>query len=105
MYPPLRRLLPVRREIRRDRILQAGVEDEQHLVAGLDHGVGLRHEAAALTQDRDDQRALRQRHVGDPLASGGGSPPPPPPPPLPPPPPPPPPRPPPHTTPPPPPSP
>src|SRR5436190_3181075 len=52
-------------ELRRDALLEPGVEHEQHLVAGLDDRVGLGHEAAAVAQHRDDQRPLGQRHVSD----------------------------------------
>ena len=48
--------------------LEARVEDQQHLVAGLDDGVGLGHEAAAAAQHRDDQAALGQLDVVDALA-------------------------------------
>src|SRR5947209_10292168 len=66
--PPTSRTSTTRRELRRDVVLQAGVEHEQHLVARLDHRVGLGDEAAAVAQHRDDQRALGQLHVGHLLA-------------------------------------
>ena len=55
----------VRRELRGDRVLEPRIQHDEHLVAGLDHGVGLRHEPAALAQDRDDQAALGQLDVRD----------------------------------------
>src|SRR4051794_27187675 len=58
------------RELRGDDVLEPGVQDEQHLVAGLDDGVLLGHEAAAVAQHADDQRALRQLDVGDLLPGG-----------------------------------
>ena len=39
----------------------AGVEHGEHLVAGLEHGVGAGHEALAVAQDRDQQAAFRHR--------------------------------------------
>ena len=58
-------------ELGRDLGLEPRIEDQQHLVAGLDHGVGLRHEPGAAAQHRDDQRAVGQRDVLD-LAAGRG---------------------------------
>ena len=43
--PRLAAVAPVGREELRDRVLEAGVEHEQDLVAGFDHGVGLGDEA------------------------------------------------------------
>src|SRR5256885_5318049 len=54
-----------RRELRRHVVLQPGVEDEQDLVARLDDRVGLGHEAAAVAQHGDDQRALGEVHLRD----------------------------------------
>src|SRR4051812_14799392 len=51
------------REAGRDLVLEPGVEHEQDLVAGLDHRIGQRHEARAVAQDRDHQRALRHPDV------------------------------------------
>jgi 5-methylcytosine-specific restriction endonuclease McrA len=54
---PLRDRAPGREELG-DRFLEPGVEHQQDLVAGFDHGVGLRHEAAAGAQHGDDQAAF-----------------------------------------------
>src|SRR5829696_1229742 len=57
----------VRDEEAGDVLLEARVEHDQHLVAGLDHAVGLRHEAGAVAQHRDHERAVRQAQVCDAL--------------------------------------
>src|SRR4051794_37765421 len=59
------------RELRRHALLEARIEDEQHLVARLDHRVRLGHEAATVAQHGDDQRALGQVDLGDLLAGRG----------------------------------
>src|SRR6202045_4600120 len=56
------------RELRRDLRLEPWIEDQQDLIAGIDHRVALGHEAGAAAQHRDDQRAVGQRHVLDPAA-------------------------------------
>src|SRR5829696_1783618 len=58
----------VRDEQLGDVVLEPRVEHDEHLVAGLDHAVGLRHEAGAVAQDRDHERAVRQRELRDALA-------------------------------------
>src|SRR3954453_2367843 len=55
----------VRSEARRDLVLEPGVEHEQDLVAGLHNRVGERHEARAVAQDRDHERALGHADVLD----------------------------------------
>src|SRR5688572_28655476 len=49
----------VAHELARDVLLEPGVEHHEHLVAGLDHGVRLRHEPAPVAQHGDDERAVR----------------------------------------------
>src|SRR5262249_39104228 len=49
---------PVRSEVGGDRVLEAGVEHQQHLITLLDHGVGFWHEPRSLPQHRDDQAAF-----------------------------------------------
>src|SRR4051812_30186360 len=56
-----------------DLVLEAGVQHQQQLVAGLYNRVGQRHEAGAVTQDRDDQRAVRQAQRLHFLAVGEGA--------------------------------
>ena len=46
--------------MRGDVVLDARIEHDEHLVAGLDDGVGLGHEARAAAQDRDHERAVGQ---------------------------------------------
>src|SRR5436305_10914323 len=58
----------VRRKPRRDLRLESWVENQQDLVAGLDHGVGLRHESGAAAQHGDDQGAVGQLDLLDPPA-------------------------------------
>ena len=62
--------LAPRGELRRDLRLEPRIEDQQHLVARLDHRVGLRHEAGPAAQHGDDQRAVGQRDVLDPAPGG-----------------------------------
>src|SRR3954466_5601880 len=72
--PPMRRTSARRsatpgavgRELRGDRRLEARVEDDHDLVAGLHHGVPRRHPAGrVLGQDGDDERALGEPDVAD----------------------------------------
>src|SRR4051812_4366206 len=64
---------PVGGELLGDGLLEPRVEHEQHLVTGLDDGVGLGHEALATAQHRDDQAALGQLDVRDRAARGGSA--------------------------------
>src|SRR3954468_4992980 len=61
----------VRREARRDLVLEAGVEHQQDLVARLDDRVGERHEARPVAQDRDHERSLGHADVLHHLPGGG----------------------------------
>ena len=63
--PPDGLLDPHGREARRDLVLETGIEDQQHLIAGLDDRVALGDEPGAVAQHRDDQRAVGQGDVAD----------------------------------------
>src|SRR5215210_2950983 len=60
----------VRDEEPRDVVLEAGIEDDEHLVARLDDAGGRGNEARPVAEDRDHERPVRQREVGDALARG-----------------------------------
>src|SRR3954454_2396123 len=58
-------------EARGDVLLDAWIEHDEHLVAGLDHGVRLGHEARSAAKHRNHERAVRKADIGDRLARRG----------------------------------